>query len=575
MPKTSTLHPLINQLNLILGTLLAITLLIFYRFAPSLITDSKEVYFTAYLGAANLLYFVTLHQAIKHKQPALSAGIQASLTGAILLVIIGYSGGLGSPYYFLWFVAIINAATFGRSALITITSLTTLYYGYFVLVADKTPRGSSALAYLIQFIMTLGVAFLADWALRHLATQTSSAAPGLAMQLGQEQFQAQTLLNSMGEGAVVVNSNLQIQVWNPAAVNMLGWNAADAMGLNYLAVMKLTDSKDVEIASGNDPFQKAWRDKATVVKSDLTATTKGGRKLPLSMTVSPIYDTSGNITGGIALFRDITQEKENQRQKDEFISTASHEMRTPVAAIEGYLALALNPKTATIDQRAKQYLDKAHINTQHLGELFRDLLSITKLEENVLAGKVETFELSNMVSEVVDSLQFGAQKKGVTLKFIPGFNENKVISPLYYVSADPARVREVVTNLIDNALKFTARGGVTVTLSGTADDVTVGVSDTGMGIAPEDISHLFQKFYRIDNSATRTIGGTGLGLYLCRSIIERFQGKIWAESELGRGSKFSFMLPRVKSPESQPILTPLSLRENQPAPESNAPQAAA
>jgi signal transduction histidine kinase len=121
----------------------------------------------------------------------------------------------------------------------------------------------------------------------------------------------------------------------------------------------------------------------------------------------------------------------------------------------------------------------------------------------------------------------------------------KVVKPLYYVWADPDRLREVITNLFDNACKYTDAGRVTIGLTGNNQVVQIYVRDTGGGIPADDIPHLFQKFYRVDNSATRTIGGTGLGLFICRKIIELYQGRIWVESQLGKGSTFFINLPRL------------------------------
>jgi two-component system sensor histidine kinase VicK len=255
------------------------------------------------------------------------------------------------------------------------------------------------------------------------------------------------------------------------------------------------------------------------------------------------------VSGGIALFRDISAEKEVERQRDEFISTASHEMRTPVAAVEGYLSLAMNPAVATIDDRAKQYLEKAHSATQHLGQLFRDLLSVTKLEDNRLSPD-EVFDLTALVKDVVSDMKFEANKKGLEIQF--GAEDQRIrgentLMPVYATRANPQRLREVMTNLIENAIKFTPQGSIRVAIGGSNDTISVSVTDSGIGIAPEDIDHLFQKFYRIDNTATRTIGGTGLGLYLCRSIIERAGGRIWVESQPGSGSTFHFSLPRQAS----------------------------
>jgi two-component system sensor histidine kinase VicK len=241
-----------------------------------------------------------------------------------------------------------------------------------------------------------------------------------------------------------------------------------------------------------------------------------------------------------------------ERQRNEFVSTASHEMRTPVAAIEGYISLAMNPNVATIDDRANNFLTKAHDTIQHLGDLFRDLLSVTKAEEGKLGGTQVPVNLTELLRGAVDDMQFTATKKNLTLVYQGAGNPGeRTLNPNFWVMAIPERLREVIMNLIDNAIKFTPEGGVTITMEGNDHEVTVGVSDSGIGIATEDIPHLFQKFYRIDNSATRTIGGTGLGLYLCRTVIELFNGRIWVTSEVGKGATFHFSLPRLDTAKAE------------------------
>ena len=127
----------------------------------------------------------------------------------------------------------------------------------------------------------------------------------------------------------------------------------------------------------------------------------------------------------------------------------------------------------------------------------------------------------------------------------------KVIKPLYYIQADPERLREVITNLYDNAVKYTESGTVSIGLTGDTAVAQLSVRDTGPGIPAEDIPHLFQKFYRVDNSATRTIGGTGLGLFICRKIIELYNGRIWVESKQGEGSNFFINIPRIDSQKAR------------------------
>jgi signal transduction histidine kinase len=226
-----------------------------------------------------------------------------------------------------------------------------------------------------------------------------------------------------------------------------------------------------------------------------------------------------------------------------------------VAAIEGYLSLAMNDKVSTIDGRARGYLEKAHASTAHLGQLFQDLLNSAKAEDGRLSSHPVVLEVGAFLEQLSSDLRFIAEKKGLAMEFILGSsqtidatnNAHTAVKPLYYVKADPDRMREVITNLFDNAVKYTDAGKVSLGLTGDQNVVQFYIRDTGPGIAAEDIPHLFQKFYRVDNSATRTIGGTGLGLYLCRKIVELYQGRIWVESTPGKGSSFFINLPRLSA----------------------------
>ena len=164
--------------------------------------------------------------------------------------------------------------------------------------------------------------------------------------------------------------------------------------------------------------------------------------------------------------------------------------------------------------------------------------------------------MGDFLQQIANDIRITAEKKGMKLDFLIGGSANsvsadngnqKVIRPLYYVNADPERLREIVTNLFDNAVKYSEKGKITLGLTGNESVVQFRISDTGQGIPPEDVPHLFQKFYRVDNSATRIIGGTGLGLFICRKIVELYNGRIWVESKLGQGSTFYINLPRLSN----------------------------
>ena len=276
-------------------------------------------------------------------------------------------------------------------------------------------------------------------------------------------------------------------------------------------------------------------------------------------------DKRGNPEGAVAVFRDVTNERSEEKQRAEFISTASHEMRTPVAAIEGYLALALNEKVAKIDPKARDYLEKAHTSTQHLGKLFQDLLTAAKSEDGRITSHPVAVEMGQFLQEIVEDIRFTAEKKSMLVEYMIGGGNGgsisataptgqKVIKPLYFVHADPDRLREVIINLFDNAVKYSDQGKITIGLTGDDKVVQFRVADQGQGIPTEDVSHLFQKFYRVDNTSTRTIGGTGLGLFICRKIVELYNGRIWVESQVGKGSTFFINLPRLSTAQANSVL---------------------
>jgi PAS domain S-box-containing protein len=554
-------YAILSLLQAILGAVIAAASVVSYRLSSSSPSDGSLTITIAGIGVVAALYYLSVHQILKSRQLELSSLILSLITALNIILVVLATGGLDSPYYALWLLAIVIAGLFGGLATaVAVAGTLAIYATEFAL---HRTQSSYLAAHLGQLAITVATGGVAEWI--HVTLGRGAAqhqqVKVLSGQLNQEALKSNVLMQSVGEGVMVVNTTRQIQLFNPAASTITGWDEDSAQNIDYRLVLNLHDTAGNKLDDKTDPLNQVWQEEKSLVRNDLTIETKGGRKMAVSLSLSPIFSADHKVSGSIVLFRDISQEKEVERQRNEFISTASHEMRTPVAAVEGYLSLAMNPAVATIDARAKGYLEKAHSSTQHLGKLFQDLLSITKLEDQAKVDAQEIFDLTALVQEAVSDMQFSAQKKGLELQFgLAGesVRGGQTVMPVYAVKGNPQRLREVVMNLIENAIKFTGEGSIHVSIGGIADKITVSVTDTGIGIAPEDISHLFQKFYRIDSTATRTIGGTGLGLYLCRTIVELLGGRIWIESKLGEGSSFKFSLPRQDSNKIAvaPALTP-------------------
>lgn len=363
------------------------------------------------------------------------------------------------------------------------------------------------------------------------------------------------ILSAIEDGVILASQDGHVNLMNGGAGNLTGWKTDEALSSDVYHILALLDSKGHPLPADQHPFAQAIASGKAVRSTSSTLMTKNGKTIVISLVVSPILDDKNLATGNVVgVFRDITREKEQEQQRNDFISTASHEMRTPLAAIEGYLSLALNPKISQIDDNAKKYIEKAADSTKHLGELFQDLLTSSRAEDGRIASYPVVVEMGEVLTQIVENERFHAKEKNLTLNYILSAPQDvaggKVIKPLYYCFADPNRLGEVLQNIIDNAIKYTPQGSIAVRLTGDGSVVQIQVSDTGMGIPAEDIPHLFQKFYRVDNTATRTIGGTGLGLYICKKILELYNGRLWVESVLGKGSTFYINLPRLTSEQA-------------------------
>lgn len=396
----------------------------------------------------------------------------------------------------------------------------------------------------------------------------------LASALRDEKMKSSIIVNAIEDGVILIDKEGVIRAFNNGAGLITGWTDVDAMNLQYSAVIKLVNAKGEPYDIAIDPFSKVFREGATVRDNAAFLVNKSGKQLALSLNVSPLIDEqTKQVYAAVAVFRDVTKERAEETQRAEFISTASHEMRTPVAAIEGYLSLALNDRVSTIDSRARDYLEKAHTSTQHLGKLFQDLLTSAKAEDGRLSSHPLVVEIGAFLEQLTDDLKFSAEHKGLQMEFMVGSSNvinasatnGKLIKPLYYALIDPERMREVVTNIFDNAVKYTESGKISIGLTGNDQVVQFYIKDTGPGISSDDLPHLFQKFYRVDNSATRTIGGTGLGLFISRKIVELYRGRIWAESEINKGTTFFINLPRLSSAQAAQLQAAEASKSTLPA----------
>lgn len=362
---------------------------------------------------------------------------------------------------------------------------------------------------------------------------------------------AQRSLDFIAEGVLAIDRHGVVRYANPAAAAMTGYGEPDNItGLDYQLVIHLETTQGVAVEPDQSELYTALNlNRALSTRSYVLVAMQSERRIAVDLACIPTGDETADR---IVTFRDITKELAEEHEQAEFISTASHEMRTPVASIEGYLGLALNPQTATIDERAKKYLEAAHAASQHLGRLFKDLLDVTKFDDSRAKANLIPVDATEAVAYIANEQAEAIQQKKI--RYIFGGEgkalDKKMLSQKIYMAVDYDFLREIINNLVGNAIKYTPEGGeIRVAVKGDGDKVVISVTDNGIGIPSEDLGHIFQKFYRVDNRQTREIGGTGLGLYLVKERAEALGGRVWAESEFGHGSTFYVSLPRISEGE--------------------------
>lgn len=356
----------------------------------------------------------------------------------------------------------------------------------------------------------------------------------------QERQRLSAILEYSADGIMILDADLTIISFNRALSRITGWTGETAVGLHQddVIVWNRIEQTDLRDAINNGwPFRRA--DDAPLetlyVEGDLRR--RDGMKLSVGITYAPLIDDDNHLTNIIANVRDITNFRRAQEMQNTFISTISHELRTPVALIKGYAGTIRRDDIELDPEVIRHSLEVIEEEADRLTELIGDLLTASKLQANrVIDLNIGDVRLDRLAERVVERFKTQTQRHRFVLSFPAEFD---------VVQADEVRLRQVLDNLISNAIKYSPDGG-TIEIGGKLldDQIVVFVRDEGVGIPEDDLHRVFDRFFRVDSNLSRKTSGTGLGLYLARAIIEAHNGHIHVESHLGHGSKFWFTIPR-------------------------------
>ena len=347
--------------------------------------------------------------------------------------------------------------------------------------------------------------------------------------LEQKRHELALVLKNMADGVLIANNNGHVHLVNPSACRLLETTENIAIGRPVASIVR------------HHQLIEMWQICRETEKEQIAAI-EVGRHLFLQAVITP-FQAQNNTTSYLLILQDLTQIRHLQTVRRDFISNISHELRTPLASLQAVIDTlkdgALDDPPAT-----QRFLNRAHTEVDTLTQMVEELLELSRIESGQVPLRLSATHVSDLLLIPLDRLRSQAERNQVELVL-------DVNSKLPKVLADAGRIRQVVTNLLHNAIKFTPEGGKVTILAGLNSQtdvdnepmVLIQVIDSGMGIPQEDLSRIFERFYKSDRARTRGGSGTGLGLAIARHLVEAHNGRIWAKSKIGKGSTFYFTLP--------------------------------
>jgi|SRR3989339_70853 len=360
-----------------------------------------------------------------------------------------------------------------------------------------------------------------------------------------EQIRSKTeaILTSIGNGLVVVDKEGKIDYINQSFEEMMGWKTQEIVGKSMVQVVPREDVNGVEVLFKERILTQVLAGQKFVadLANPFYYIRKDKSRFPVSSIVSPVI-LNKKIVGAVEVFRDITKEKEIDKAKTEFVSLASHQLRTPLSTVNWYSEMLLTGDVGEVTTEQKKYLEEIYNGNQRMVELVNTLLDVSRIELGTLVVESKPTNIVKLTQNVINEQKLQIIEKKIKLS--PSFEDN---IPL--ITADPKLLRMVIQNLLSNAIKYTPDGGkIRASLSlDEKKNVILKISDTGYGIPANQQDKIFSKLFRADNVIGKDTEGTGLGLYIAKSIVEQVGGKLWFESEENQGATFYVALPLHKT----------------------------
>lgn len=346
------------------------------------------------------------------------------------------------------------------------------------------------------------------------------------------------ILQSIGDAVFVIDKEKKIILFNHVAERVSGYLAGEVIGKRYDQIIKFVFERD---GTPNRTVDEVYRVKRILELTGHTMLiTKDGTRVPVADSAAPIINPSGEMAGCIVVFRDVTRDREIDRQKTEFVSVASHQLRTPLTSIKWFLEMMIDGDLGKLSEEQIETLKQIFESNERMIDLVNKLLNVSRIE----SGRVRVEPKPTNLNDLADSIKIELTPlvAGKKLKF------EVRLPTLPVINIDPKLIREVMMNFLSNAIKYTPENGSVILNAEVGQfDITFCIKDTGMGIPLDQQVKVFHKFFRADNAVAKETEGTGMGLYVAKSIIELSGGRVWFESKQDKGTTFYFTLPLAGS----------------------------
>ncbi len=350
------------------------------------------------------------------------------------------------------------------------------------------------------------------------------------------QARDEAILRGIGNGLIITGQMGRVSLINTAASAMLGWDPQEVAGKDLAEILPMEvmeTGRESAFASQQSVFSALSTGRK---ETSYYLKRRDGTKFPAELTTSSII-FNNQVIGAAIVFNDISAQKQAEQAKSDFIAITSHQLRTPLGVMKWNLEMLLTGDYGEITDEAKKAVGDILASNVNLVNLVNNLLDVSRIDQGMVSNMPELTNLVKVTQKVVKELEIMAVNKGVTLSFDNGTSDPSI-------NLDPRRFEDVVENLISNAIKYTPRGGkVQVTVEQKDDKAEIRVSDSGMGIPEEDKGRMFDRFFRAKNAVKSEAEGSGLGLYVVKSYVEAWGGKVWYTSKVGEGTTFFVLIP--------------------------------